>query len=212
MDVRAFKAKIEVLSPTSARTSIVANIDPKAPVPQAVVNYVVRSLSCAPTAGAQCRIVTAHLSCNRAMTCDQFPQTMHQVRKVAGMFLYCLKQTAKCIGTDERNCHRKRIKEDETFYSHWLFPRFERFYRQQGWSVGDEFEVEGTASSSGVESAGGFWWPWGNSNLASPPSCKPFGLRARSRLKHAIRRLKPTRRREDLQPVEPPQPQVGKRD
>lgn len=64
MDVRAFKAKIEVLSPTSARTSIVANIDPKAPVPQAVVNYVVRALSYTPTAGAQCRIVTAHLSCN----------------------------------------------------------------------------------------------------------------------------------------------------
>lgn len=45
MDVRAFKAKIEVLSPTSARTSVVANIDPKAPVPQTVVNFVVRALS-----------------------------------------------------------------------------------------------------------------------------------------------------------------------
>ncbi len=43
MDVRAFKAKIEVLSPTSARTSIVANIDPNAPVPQSVVNFVVRA-------------------------------------------------------------------------------------------------------------------------------------------------------------------------
>lgn len=42
MDVRAFRAKIEVLSPTSARTSIVANVDPKAPVPQSVVNFVVR--------------------------------------------------------------------------------------------------------------------------------------------------------------------------
>lgn len=44
MDVKAFKAKIEILSPTSARTSIVANIDPKAPVPQAVVNFVVREV------------------------------------------------------------------------------------------------------------------------------------------------------------------------
>lgn len=52
MDVRAFKAKIEVLSPTSARTSIVANVDPKAPVPQMVVNFVVRALFCTPTAGA----------------------------------------------------------------------------------------------------------------------------------------------------------------
>lgn len=46
MDVKAFRAKIEVLSPTSARTSIVANVDPKAPVPQTVVNFVVRALSC----------------------------------------------------------------------------------------------------------------------------------------------------------------------
>lgn len=45
MDVKAFKAKIEVLSPTSARTSIVANVDPKAPVPQTVVNFVVRALA-----------------------------------------------------------------------------------------------------------------------------------------------------------------------
>lgn len=42
MDVKAFRAKIEVLSPTSARTSIVANVDPKAPVPQTMVNFVVR--------------------------------------------------------------------------------------------------------------------------------------------------------------------------
>lgn len=46
MDVKAFRAKIEVLSPTSARTSIVANVDPKAPVPQTLVNFVVRALSC----------------------------------------------------------------------------------------------------------------------------------------------------------------------
>lgn len=46
MDIKAFRAKIEVLSPTSARTSIVANIDPKMPVPQTVVNFVVRALSC----------------------------------------------------------------------------------------------------------------------------------------------------------------------
>lgn len=42
MDVRAFRAKIEVLSPTSARTSVVANVDPNAPIPQSVVNFVVR--------------------------------------------------------------------------------------------------------------------------------------------------------------------------
>lgn len=41
MDVRAFRAKIEILSPTSACTSIVANVDPKAPLPRSVVNFVV---------------------------------------------------------------------------------------------------------------------------------------------------------------------------
>lgn len=41
MDVRAFKVKIEVLSPTSASTSIVSNIDPKAPLPRPLVNFFV---------------------------------------------------------------------------------------------------------------------------------------------------------------------------
>lgn len=41
LDVRAFKAKIDVLSPTSASTSIVANIDPKTPLPKALVNFTV---------------------------------------------------------------------------------------------------------------------------------------------------------------------------
>lgn len=41
MDIRAFRAKIEVLSPTSACTSIVTNIDPKAPLPRTMVNFMV---------------------------------------------------------------------------------------------------------------------------------------------------------------------------
>lgn len=43
--VRAFRAKIEVLSPTSASTSIVVNIDPKTPLPRAVINFLVSWLS-----------------------------------------------------------------------------------------------------------------------------------------------------------------------
>lgn len=128
---------------------------------------------------------------------------------MAGMFLYWLKQTAKAIGTDEGNCHRQRIKEDETFYKHWLVPRLERFYRQQGWSVGDGLVAEGTAASPVVEPADGLWCPSGNTNLTSPRSCKPFGLKAGSRLKHALKRLKPARRREDKTNVEALQPQVG---
>ncbi|CAM9124452.1 unnamed protein product [Choristocarpus tenellus] len=42
MSVPGFKARIEILSPTSASTSIVANIDPKAPLPQSVINYVMK--------------------------------------------------------------------------------------------------------------------------------------------------------------------------
>lgn len=45
LDVRAFRAKIEVLSPTSASTSLVANVDPKAPLPKAMVNFVVSDCS-----------------------------------------------------------------------------------------------------------------------------------------------------------------------
>lgn len=41
MEIRAFRAKIELLSPTSSATSIVANIDPKAFLPKAAVNFLV---------------------------------------------------------------------------------------------------------------------------------------------------------------------------
>lgn len=41
LDVRAFRAKIEVLSPTSASTSIVVNINPKILLPRTMVNFVV---------------------------------------------------------------------------------------------------------------------------------------------------------------------------
>lgn len=43
LDVRAFKAKIEILSPTSASTSIMANVDPRAPLPKSLINFVVRT-------------------------------------------------------------------------------------------------------------------------------------------------------------------------
>ena len=46
-----------------------------------------------------------------------FNDTLTQVRKAAGMFLYCLKQTARRITADEGNCHFQRIAEDEEFYS-----------------------------------------------------------------------------------------------
>ncbi|CAN0196100.1 unnamed protein product, partial [Phaeothamnion confervicola] len=39
MDIHAFRARIELLSPTRASTSLQANIDPKAPVPQALIDF-----------------------------------------------------------------------------------------------------------------------------------------------------------------------------
>lgn len=83
MDVRAFKAKIEVLSPTSARTSIVANIDPNAPVPQSVVNFVVRAqfsapkLSIADALDASFRLAQTG---NRTIDAPQPPVTVYLCR------------------------------------------------------------------------------------------------------------------------------------
>lgn len=68
MDVRAFKAKIELLSPTSARTSVVANIDPKAPVPQAVVNFVVRALFSVDRAGLCLTLCVTWFACPQVAT------------------------------------------------------------------------------------------------------------------------------------------------
>ncbi|CAM9200624.1 unnamed protein product [Ectocarpus fasciculatus] len=171
MDVRAFRAKIEVLSPTSARTSIVANVDPKAPVPQSVVNFV--------------------------------------VRKMAGMFLYCLKQTAKCIRTDEGNCHRRRIVEDKGFYKEWLFPRFERFYRRQGWTVDEDLSGGDPASKLIDEpTGGGAWCPNGKTISISHGTCTPFRRKAGSQLKSSFKRLKTARRPRPTVTAESPPPQV----
>lgn len=128
---------------------------------------------------------------------------------MAGMLLYCLKQTAKCIGTDESNCHRRRIEEDEAFYKNWLFPRLERFYRQQGWAIGDGLAAEGTAGRQASEPAGGGPWnPPNKTKTKSRRSCSPFGRKPGSQLKQAFKRLKFTRRR-DQPPVDVLHPQVG---
>eukprot|EP00903_Cladosiphon_okamuranus_P008725 g8357.t1 len=164
MDVKAFKAKIEILSPTSARTSIVANVDPNAPVPQALVNFV--------------------------------------VRKMAGMFLYCLKQAAKPISTDESNCHRRRIEEDQGFYKDWLLPRFERFYRQKGWAIGDDLAAAGATSARGSLNPSNK-----TKKSKSSRSCSPFGRKPGPRVKRALKRLKFTRRR-DQPPADVHAPQV----
>lgn len=127
---------------------------------------------------------------------------------MAGMFLYCLKQTAKSIGADENNCHRRRIEEDEAFYNDWLFPRFERFYRQKGWAIGDGLAVEGTARRQVVEPADGQLNSSSKTKAKSRRSCSPFGRKSGSRVKHALKRLKFTRRR-DQPPVDELHPQVG---
>ena len=120
---------------------------------------------------------------------------------MAGMLLYCLKQAAKPISTDESNCHRRRIEEDEAFYKNWLFPRFERFYRQQGWAVGERLGV--------VEPAGGSSDPSNKTKKAkSRRSCSPFGRKPGPRVKRALKRLKLTRRR-DQPPEDVIHPQVG---
>lgn len=133
------------------------------------------------------------------------------------MFLYCLTQTAKAISTDESNSHRKRIREDEAFYKNWLFPRFERFYVQQGWPVGDNLSSSSEESTAAkrerddADPSDGHWCPSVKRKAASRLSCAPFGRKTGTRLRHAIKRLKPTRRRGEgaASPVEEVQPQVG---
>lgn len=136
------------------------------------------------------------------------------------MLLYCLKQTAKAINTDENNSHRKRMKEDEAFYKNWLFPRFERFYLQQGWPLGDGLSSSSSSEGSAAakrerddaDPSGGRWCSSGKRKAASRLSCAPFGRKTGSRLRHAIKRLKPARRRgEDASPVDEVEvhPQVG---
>lgn len=209
MDVRAFRAKIEVLSPTSACTSIVANVDPKAPVPRSVVNFVVSwcmhsccfpchfGRACGGSPGPFTEMLTA---VNDA--------TLTQVRKAAGMFLYCLKQAARRITADEGNCHFQRIAEDEEFYKEWLFPRFERFYKRRGWAFDGGITIGGTSSGRSAESAARIDGPPGGTKGASHRFCLPFRLKSGQRSREPPGFLKP--RRQPRKPkVDVPQPQVG---
>lgn len=137
------------------------------------------------------------------------------------MFLYCLKQTAKSIATDEGNSHRKRIEEDEAFYKNWLFPRFERFYRQQGWpplggdglsSDGSAADADATGRGDAHPAGGGHCCPSsGKRKTASRLSCARLGRKTGSRFKHALKRLKPAARRrgKDASPADELHPQVG---
>lgn len=133
---------------------------------------------------------------------------------MAGMFLYCLKQTAKCIRTDEGNCHRRRIVEDKGFYKEWLYPRFERFYRRQGWTVDEELGGGEPASKLIDEptgTGGGGWCPNDKTMSISHGTCTPFRRKAGSQLKNSFKRLKTARRPRPTDTAEAPPPQVGTR-
>lgn len=136
-----------------------------------------------------------------------FNDTLTQVRKAAGMFLYCLKQTARRITADEGNCHFQRIAEDEEFYKHWLFPRFERFYNRRGWAVDGGITIDGTSGRS-VESAARIGGPPGRTKGGSRRLCLPFRLKSGQRSREPPGFVKP--RRQPQKPnVDVPQPQVG---
>lgn len=128
------------------------------------------------------------------------------------MFLYYLKQTAGCIGTDESNCHRQRILNDEAFYKSWLFPRFERFYRQQGWSVGSTITTDGTTSTRADEPASQQSCPPDKTKSTSYRPSTSFRRKSGPRLKHALKHLKLNRRRrkqKSCESVSVLQPPVG---
>jgi hypothetical protein len=45
MEVKTFNAVVEIVSPTSARTTIIASVDPKVPLPRAMVNFAIKKLA-----------------------------------------------------------------------------------------------------------------------------------------------------------------------
>ena len=134
--------------------------------------------------------------------------TNPQVRKAAGMFLYCLKQTAKRITGDESNCHYRRIVEDEEFYKHWLFPRFERFYNRRGWAV--DGTISGTSSGRSAGSSTRTGGAPGRKKRAPRRLCLPFRLKSGHRSKEfSGSGSLESRRQPEKKHVDLTQPQVG---
>lgn len=127
-----------------------------------------------------------------------------QMRKVAGMLLYCLQQTARRISTDQDSRHRKRILEDEEFYARWLYPRIERFYRKMGWPIDIGLVREGHSACQEDHPLDRYG---SKTTVASGACCTPKGRRGSS-IKVAFGRLL-KRKRAARKPTENAQPQVG---
>lgn len=145
-----------------------------------------------------------HWLCHEVLTCHtHVPLTMCcllQVRKVAGMFLYCLQQAAKGIRADDENPHRKRILEDEEFYQNWLYPRFKRFYSQRGWRFDSGIAAKSSVSSQLAEC---------KTTGKSSRLCVPFRMKARRKGKLFFWQTKRKQRQDDKGITEVPQPPVG---
>lgn len=127
-----------------------------------------------------------------------------QLRKVAGMLLYCLQQTARRISTDQDSRHRRRILEDDEFYARWLYPRIERFYRKMGWAIDDDLVREGHSARQEdhpIDLQGS------KTAVASGACCTPQSRRGNG-IKVAFGRLL-KRKRVTRKPTETAQPQVG---
>jgi hypothetical protein len=70
MEVSSFKCLVDVLSPTTAKTIIVAQIDPKVPLPKQLVNFVMKNV-----AG-----VLLHMFQRQAAAVAKDPECKHAVK------------------------------------------------------------------------------------------------------------------------------------
>lgn len=131
-----------------------------------------------------------------------------QLRKVAGMFLYCLTQAARRITANENNHHRLRILEDEEFYKHWLYPRIQQFYHSRGWSFDDGFTaVERTSSRRAAEPSRGRSSTSVKSVLEPRRFWGRFRFQASQRIKRSLRHFRKTQQ-QDSGAIDTSQPEV----
>jgi len=99
MTIRSFQGAIDVLSPTSARTRIVTNVNPNLQyIPQSLIDFC--------------------------------------MKKMCGVLLSRLQGAARKVLKDPiRSLHARRMREDVSFYQHWLLPKFESYCHELGWEM-----------------------------------------------------------------------------
>jgi hypothetical protein len=98
LQLKEFKARVDVVNPTTSRFNVVVQVDPQL---KAIPSFVVNEL----------------------------------LKRLVGTFLAALQKQADVVASDSTCAHAEAIRQNPTFYRHWLLPKFDLFFHRRNWET-----------------------------------------------------------------------------